>query len=188
MKKIKPPCDKILPDAKKALKKKKVRLRSSGRKPKYVKEWFAEFFQGYDLLENMIFVRPYIQQYYDIDPRLLELLIYMAPKQYFTHKDYTEIPKPFQFRSVKYLMEREYVTVVTNGANIACNLYRISTKGMNIVRHYYELLSGERDLHVGGRNPWELKKNQTAINKKRLALSKKIMALGPPEKKKQLYL
>lgn len=188
MKKITPPSKKILPDALRILKAKRIILRRSPRKAKYVKEWHAEYIHGYDILENIIFIRPYIQQYYDIDVRLLEMLLYMAPKQYFTQKDYTEVPKPFRFRSIKFLIEKEYITLITIGANVRYNLYKISAKGMNIVKHYYELLSGERDLHVGGRNPWELKKNQTAINKKRLVLSKKIMALGPPEKKKPLYL
>lgn len=188
MKKLVSPKEKISPYTLSVMKKKRISPRSAKRKAKYAKEYFVEFFHGYDLLENSLFVRPYIQQYHDIDVRLLELLLYMAPKQFFTQKDYSEIPKSFRFRSVKFLLEREFISIVTTGASLNCHLYRISAKGMHIVKHYYELLSGERGLNVGSRNPWEKVTNRTAINKKRLDLSKKIMALGPPEKKKPLYL
>jgi hypothetical protein len=41
--------------------------RGGGKKVKYSKTTFALVYQGYDMLENLIVVRQYIQRRYDID-------------------------------------------------------------------------------------------------------------------------
>ena len=51
------------------------------------------FFRGYDLLENMMVVRQYIQKKNNIDIGLLEILLYLAPKQYFTQADINKLRK-----------------------------------------------------------------------------------------------
>jgi hypothetical protein len=46
--------------------------RGGGKKVKYSKTTFALVYQGYDMLENLIVVRQYIQRRYDIDISLLK--------------------------------------------------------------------------------------------------------------------
>jgi hypothetical protein len=60
--------------------------RGGGKKVKYSKTTFALVYQGYDMLENLIVVRQYIQRRYDIDITF-EILLFLSPKQYYLPKE-----------------------------------------------------------------------------------------------------
>lgn len=155
----------------------------------YLKKLHVEFFCGYDMLELMLIARPYIQKRYNIDLGLLELLLFLSPKQFFTQKDYAEMPKQFKYRSIKNLLATGFVSIIQNGECLADHLYRVNRKGSEIVRHFYEILSGEKKIpEVPYRNPLAKTGTRTAYDKKRMDLIKKINQLPAPDSKKPLYL
>jgi hypothetical protein len=75
-------------NAKKGIRKKEggyIQHRGGGKKVKYSKTTFALVYQGYDMLENLIVVRQYIQRRYDIDISLLKYY-FLSPKQYYPRR------------------------------------------------------------------------------------------------------
>lgn len=156
---------------------------------KYSKAKHLAIFKGYDLLENMIVVRQYVQKRYDIDLGLLEILLYLVPKQYFTQLDYREMPKQFRYCLLKNLIETGYVSILQEGRNASYHLYKINRKGHEIVTCFYETLSGERTISENryDLNPLLKKKETSAFDKKRMDLISKINQLPAPEAKKGFY-
>lgn len=179
-------------DTLKTLKKKNLKLRfnilGKSKANKYSKETRLLVFKGYDLLENMIVVRQYIQKKNNIDLGLLEVLLYLFPKPYFTQADYASIPKQFRYGSIRNLMATGFVSIVQEGSDLGKNLYKVNRKGHEIVCNFYELLSGEKKISdTRYENPLMNKKTRTPFDKKRMDLIKKINLLPAPESKKGLY-
>lgn len=166
-----------------------LRYKAGGKSKdeKYSKVKNLEFFMGYDLLENMMIARPYIQKRYNIDLGLLELLLYLSPKQYFTQKDYAEMPKQFKYCSIKNLISTGFVGILQTGGDMSKHLYSVNRKGSEIVHHFYEILSGEKKIPEDYTNPLARKKTRTPFDKKKMDLIKQINLLPAPEKKKALY-
>ena len=160
---------------------------AEAKKNKYSKQFNLKFFEGYDFMENLIVVRPYIQKKYKIDLGLLELLLYLHGKKFFTQKDYAETPKQFKYRSIKNLLNTGYVGIVQNGENLAKHIYKLNAIGAAIVKEFYELLSGEKRFSEDYTNPLARKKTRTAFDKKKMDLILKINQAPAPEKKKPLY-
>src|SRR5690606_4561381 len=117
---------------------------SRAKKPKYTRPKEINIFQGYDLLENMIVVRQYVQKKHNIDLGLLETLLYLNPRQYFTQADYAEMPKQFKYCSIKNIIATGYIATLQQGTDLGKNVYKVNRKGHEIVCEFYELLSGER--------------------------------------------
>lgn len=179
-------------DTLKAMKKQKMVIKYAANKNsktgKYSKTLHLEFFAGYDMLENMIVARPYIQKRYNIDLGLLELLLYLGPKQYFTQSDYAEMPKQYKYRSIKNLIGTGFVSIVKNGEHLGKHIYKVNRQGSEIIRHFYEVLSGEKKIPERAENPLARKRTATAFDKKKMDLIRQINQLPAPEKKKSLYL
>jgi len=145
------------------------------------------FFRGYDLLENMMVVRQYIQKKNNIDIGLLEILLYLAPKQYFTQADYKEMPKQFTYCYMSNLVKTGYIVPVQAGTSNGKKIFTVNRKGQEIVRNFYELLSGEKLISEVLYQPLTKKKGQTTIDKKRMDLITKINRLPVSESKKALF-
>jgi len=191
--KRKPVKEMLSEDAIKAMKEQNIGVKyaanKNSKKDKYSKALHLEFFCGYDLLENLIVARPYIQKRYEIDRQLLELLLYLGPKQFFTQEDYGKMPKQFKYGSIKNLLATGFVNIVQNGDCLSSHLFRVNRKGSEIIRHFYEILSGEKKIpEVPYRNPLARTTTRTAYDKKRMDLIKKINELPAPDSKKPLYL
>lgn len=178
-------------DTNKTLKENNIKLvydyNSESKKNKYSKQFNLKLFEGYDLLENFILARPYIQKKYNIDLGLFELLLYLHGKKFFTQKDYAEMPKQFRYRSIKNLMNTGYVGIVQNGENLAKHVYRLNTNASIMIKEFYEVLSGEKKFLEDYSNPLARKKTRTAFDKKKMDLILKINQAPAPEKKKPLY-
>jgi len=156
--------------------------------PKYSKEKQMLVFRGYDLLENMIVVRQYIQKKHNIDLGLLEILLYLSPKQYFTQADYKELSKQFKYCSIKNLIATGFVGVLQKGGNLGKNVYKVNRAGHEIVRNFYELLAGEKFItDRPDVNPLNQKRTRTPYDKKRMDLISKINQLPVSETKKGLF-
>jgi len=115
-------------------------------KPKYCKSDFLRIYEGYDALQNLILVRNYIQKKHDISLSALEVLLYLYPKQFFTHSDYNEVPKQYFFRTVKRMCDLGYIKIHIKGTGTRRNLYTLSNIGKRVVYEFYELLSGEKPI------------------------------------------
>jgi len=178
-------------DTYKTLKENNVKLvydyNSESKKNKYSKQFNLKLFEGYDLLENFIVARPYIQKKYKIDLGLFEILLYLHGKKFFTQKDYSEMPKQFKYRSIKNLIKTGYVGIVQNGENLGKHVYRLNTNASIIIKEFYEVLSGEKKFLEDSGNPLARKKTRTAFDKKKMDLILKINQIPAPEKKKPLY-
>lgn len=160
---------------------------TEAKKNKYSKHLHLKLFEGYDLLENLIVARPYIQRKYKIDLGLFEILLFLHGKKFFNQKDYAEMPKQFKYRSIKNLLNTGYVGVVQNGENLAKHVYRLNTPGTIIIKDFYEVLSGEKKFLEDYNNPLARKKTRTPFDKKKMDLILKINQAPAPEKKKALY-
>jgi hypothetical protein len=160
--------------------------RGKSKKEKYSKEQYVACFRGYDFMESLIVVRPYIQKRYNIDLALLELLLLLVAKKMFTQKDYASYPKQYKYRSIKNLMATGFVDFVQKGPNSSKDVYTINRKGIEIVAHFYECLSGEKKVPVNATNPFT-KSTATPFEKKKLALIEQLNQLPPSPSKRQLF-
>lgn len=185
----------ISPKTLEILKKNKVKVAfdkyEESQKNKYSKDIIATtatFFAGYDLLENLIVVRPYIQKKHSLGQGLLELLLYLYGKKFFSQADYGILPKQFTYGSIKNLIDTGYITIMQEGVDLSQHVYKLNIHGANVVREFYGLLSGEIKFPETQRNPFTNKKNRDDIDIKRFNLIKKLNQLPAPDKKKALYL
>lgn len=177
-------------DAKRMIKENKISIivdRRTNKIPKYTKRKFLMVSDSYDAFENFGLVRKYIQNRYKITLSLLELLIYLAPKQYFTNKDYLNFPKQYHYRRVEDLQALEYARVVMEGANQSKRLFALSQKGMAIVVHFYQILSGEKQIPVRSEFNPMMKKNAKAIDKKTNFLIEQLRNMPVPESRRKLF-
>lgn len=106
-------------------------------------------YKGYNCLENYGIVRKYIQRYYDIDFSIIETLLYLYPKGYFTLMDYYHLEKQFHIASVRRLVVLGYAKMAARGNNKGDKaLYTLTYKSKNIVENFYETLFGDRPFDV----------------------------------------
>lgn len=134
--------------AKKLVIKKGISLVPSTYK-KY-KEWDREkiIFSGYNCLENLVIVRKYIQKIYDIDYSVLETLIYLHPKTFFTYEDYKELDKQYQIARVRRLTDLGLATLVSKGGRGGKALFTLSDRSRKIVIDFYDKLLGNKPMDV----------------------------------------
>lgn len=157
------------------------------KKNKYSKQFNLKLFQGYDILENLIVVRPYIQKKYNIDLNMLEILVYLYARKFFVQADYTDMPKQFSYRSIRNMLDTKFISIVQHGGDLSKHIYRINQSGAHIVKEFYELLSGERKFPEDHTNPLARKKTRTKFDKRKMDLILKINQAPAPDKKKPLY-
>jgi hypothetical protein len=174
--------------AKKELVRKKLNGKRRQGKVTYSKHDFM-LYHGFDILENLHFVRHFMCRKHGIKFELLELLLYFYPKQCFTRRDYTEYPKMFNLNKIKYLVDDGYFSLVTKGAKSGTGiaLYKLSRLSITIVQDFYKYLSGEKQIPESSVcNPFA-KNTANAIDKKRLALIIKMKSIPPSEDKRRLF-
>lgn len=162
-------------------------IKQDMKKEKYSKRLIT-LSSGYDFLETLIIVRPYIQQKYNMGVSFLEILLYLHGKKFFCQADFGELTKQFTYGSLKNLLDTGYISMVQEGVDMSKHVFKLNTQATHIVQEFYELLSGERKFPEGWENPLDRKKTRTLSDKKRMTLIKKMNLLPAPEKKKPLYL
>lgn len=167
------------------LKKKTELVSNNPKKIKYKKEYAAE---GYNMLENLLFVRYYIMRKYDVQFRLIELLCNLYPRQYFTKADYYIIPKAKIFRSIAWLIKHKYVSRVVSGdKDFTSTIYTLSPKSKKIVKLLYQLLSGEKSIPEGIYENPLARKDAIWIDKARMNFIKAVNKKPVCEIKKASY-
>lgn len=173
-------------DARKNLK--GVRIDIKENVDKYSRSRFILVYKGYDFLENILVVRTYIQKHYDIDFDALELLLKLMGMRLFTIKDYTSLPKKFSYVRFNNAIDRGFIQIVQTEHSVANQVYCLSARAQNICTNFYQMLAGEKPIpEDGATNPMAKKSTQTAYDKKKLDLIKKLNQLPPKEHFKKLY-
>ncbi|MGH2666059.1 hypothetical protein [Flavobacterium sp.] len=155
---------------------------------KYTKQRYIQFYDGYDILQNLIVTRQYIQKRYEIDYHLFELLLFLFPMQYFTREDYQIAPRQFRYRGVKHLMELGHVVIAVSGENRGKHLYKLSRSAQEIVKHTYHCLSGEKKIPESYQVNPMAKNTANSLEKRSMDLIKKLNQQEVPATKKKLFL
>jgi hypothetical protein len=158
----------------------------NSKKNKYSKTRNIYYYKGYDMLELLIVVRPYIRAKYNISFLLLDILLYLGGKKIFMQADFGELPKQLTFSSIKHMLKSGHVVILQDGGALTRHVFTLSTTTKNILKEFYGLLSGELKFPEGNDNP--LVRSTATIDKKRMDLIKKINAAPAPEKHKPSYL
>lgn len=111
----------------------------------------------YNMFENLHFVRNYIQKKYNIDWRMLEYLLFLYAKQYFTYNDFASYPAPYHLKRIKDMIRKGHVEEFKSKnpkVKGSKNVYRLTQQSKIIVSSFYKLLSGEKPMPILGReNP-----------------------------------
>lgn len=171
------------------IKKYKIKMsrnsRRGGKKKYSGVPQFLERNEGFDLLENMLVVKKYICEKYEIKAHLLEILLYLYPRDYFTWYDYYEMPKYFNYNRISKLESEGIIRVVSKDKTKRRSLYGLTPKARNIVTNFYMFLFGEKKIPLSG-NPLS-HSTASAIDKMRFNLIKKINQKEPSESKKRYF-
>lgn len=155
---------------------------------KYTLNRAIQIYRNYDLLENLLVTRSYIQKRYSIDWQGLELLLKLMGMRIFTIKDYTELPKDFSYTRFRNALERGWIQLIQDHNSAQYRVYGLSTKAKNIVVRFYKTLFGEEKIPEDGRiNPMAKKSAQIAFDKKKMDLVKKLNKLPNKLHFKKLY-
>lgn len=107
------------------------------------------FFEGYDLLQYLIVVEPYILKKFSIkEPLELKALLYVFPMQYFTIGDF-KILKILRHHNItlKGLVESGYFKIAVKFPVVNKSIYTLTDRSVKIVRDYYSYLSGEKVIY-----------------------------------------
>lgn len=178
--------------AKAELKRRNVELKTKNRDKggvvKYEKKHYSQIVIGYDMLENLMLVRYYVQKKHKISFKLLELLLFLAPKHFFTQADYKEMSKNYTYGRIGNIVDTGFVRLMTLGENKSRNLYTLSVTGKSVITDFYQCLFGEKKIPTSSvrDNPLALKSANVYIQKK-FALIKQINELAVSETKRQFF-
>lgn len=188
---MKKPKDYLTAETRKALKGSSVILKviNEDEPIKYSKAQYASIYKGYDMLENLFTVRTYIQKKYNIDSYLFEILLKLMGMKVWTLKDFTSMPKPFNYGKLQNLLDTGLVNLVMDDPNKAENrIYCLNMKGRNIIVSFYEYLSGEKRIPEESKfNPMANKEKQTPYDKKKMDIIRQMNNLPLSEHKKTLF-
>lgn len=133
-------------------KKEKVSI-TSGTNPDNFKKMFSrkkkervlKFLEGYDLLQYSIVVRPYIFRRYKIENHLyFEAVLYLFPIQFFTLMDFNKMPLRSSNVYLRHMEEEGLVEKSVTGGKT--RIYTLTQRSVDMVREYYNLLSGRKVL------------------------------------------
>ncbi|WP_430611462.1 hypothetical protein [Flavobacterium sp. JP2137] len=182
----------ILPKAMEIVKEKGIKLSevvlNDGNDPTkeaaYTHQKFIQVFKGYDFLENMAFVRAHIMKKYEIKTiNLLEILLFLFPKNLFTIYDYRDIGHiRFTYKRLNVLVKLGYAGIACHGRNQNEHLYVLTAKSRKIVMEFYGMLSGEIPVPED-----VLRESNVVSDLKKVDVIKKINLLLPSEPKRTLW-
>lgn len=139
----------------------RIALKNSSKNPDIIKKYsrksrdiVEKFVNGYDLLQYMIVVKPYIMKKYKIEKSIeLEALLYLFPIQFFTLNDFKLLGLKQYNLHIKTLEDIGYLKLCvtrTDGRKV----YTLTEKSVNIVTDFYKYLSGEKGISLNNDNPF----------------------------------
>lgn len=108
-----------------------------------IKEYFIT---GFDLLRFNIAVRPEVRRIFNIKKDIeIDALLYLFPMQYFTRRDYEELPLKQYNLHLKTMIDLGHIELFLDkfDVNNGTKIYRLTNRAKDIVMTYYKMLSGE---------------------------------------------
>ena len=162
--------------------KEKIYVQTSGT-PRYYKK-MTKTNLGFNILENLMLVRYYIQKRHDISFRDLEFLLFLYPKLFWDIRDYRDYPKTYSHRNINTMIKKGYVEVFTETDRKRKTVYQLTKKAKHIVVQFYKYLSGEKNVPENTSLNSMFKADATSTNRKRADWVRKINAQileNPPE-------
>lgn len=163
--------ERISERTKELLKEGGYRARAKKLEHKYYKK-DAVVNMDYNLLENMYVVRKFVQKKFDIDLRELEILLYLFPKGFFSHRDYKNFPLSYTHRQISSVIKRDFVRIFTEGANKSKHTYTLTKSAKHIVIVYYKYLSGELSIPINSENNPLVRKDASTHQQKIIKMFK----------------
>lgn len=151
---------------------------------KYGKTTYLRLYTGFDFLENLVYIIPYIRKKHNIKSAAhLYTLLYLYPKNIFSLRDYNHIKFiTFDLLKISGLEKLGLATCIYDHEVEGDKLYKLTKKGRNVVEEIYKLLAGEEQVDVS-----VFKKSPKSIDKKymkHIPLSDKKF---PPSKNKKSF-
>lgn len=128
----------------------------------------------YNLLKYQYPVRKFIQKKYKITLRELEILLYLFPIGYFTHRDYKDFPTTFTHRQIISMMKKGHVKIFLEGENKAKHVYCLTQASQLKVQNYYKYLTGELIIPTISENNPMIRKNASSHENKINSMFKKM--------------
>lgn len=156
------------------------------RNKKYTKRKFLRVYQEYNFLELLYPVRYYIQKKHNITINILEMLLFLQGRGFFSNSDYKEMPTQFKYSKIKKLIDLGHIEIAINNKHISKHVYTVSTKSRRIIEEFYELLSGERKLPCDSKNIL-ISSNTSKYEKRVLSVLKKAQEKPIPDSKRKLF-
>lgn len=120
----------------------------SRKNPKYR----LNFEKGYDILQYNIVVKDYILRRYKLTKEIeLDVLLYLFPFQFFSTEDFMVLPLRTKGYNLKKMVELGYIEIkIKRDYNTgASNIYTLTSYASEVVRNYYQYLSGEKTIKEG---------------------------------------
>ena len=146
---------------------------ANDREIKYDKKTFLRVYKGYDFLENYGVIRNYIRRKYNIDTYLLDILLYLAPKQFYTKNDLMKYPRDFRYIKVESLVKTGFFKTVIDHRFVTYKVYGVSARGRKLIEDFYECLSGEKEIKFDRYCPFTPnERDLTTYDKKRVSILK----------------
>lgn len=164
------------------IRRKPVKSRKIKQKYQYVKE-----VGDCDILEHFHIVKHYFTAVKKIRLPLLEILLALYPKQFFTNKDYNFIIKQYTYNRITLLEKKGYIVLFSKDVNKLHGVYCLSTKAKHIVKDFYACLSGEKKMTEDYTINPIFSKNPSTMDKKKAKIITALNKLEVPEYKKPLF-
>lgn len=124
---------------------------------------FLRLYTGYDFLENLVYIIPYLKLKYDLkNHAYVFTLLNLYPKNIFSLKDYQNIKFiRFSMLKIKKFEDLGFARCIYNHHVEGKKLYQLTKKGRDLVEETYKLLAGEIEMDLS-----IFDKKDFAINKK----------------------
>ncbi|MEN9655097.1 MAG: Cellulophaga phage phi46:3 [Bacteroidota bacterium] len=180
---------KISPEVREIFAEEGITIKKKPKKPRVRKKRYRQVVENanYDILEHFHIVRHYFYKVKKIDLQLLEILLALYPKQYFTQSDYKFINKQYTYNRIKKLMDLGYIVLFSKDPNKMHGVYCLSIKAKHIVQDFYMCLSGEKKMSEDYTINPIFSKNQSTMDRKKAYIIKTLNKLTVPDSKKALF-
>ncbi|AGO48820.1 hypothetical protein Phi13:2_gp081 [Cellulophaga phage phi13:2] len=134
----------------------KAKISNSSSNPKLKRKYNREdktvlynFVEGYNLLQHLIVVRPFICKLYNIKHYSeLEALLYLFPIQFFTLDDFRQLGLKQHNLHIKTMEDLGYIELCVKKVDSAGNIYKLTERSLNAVMDFYKYLSGEKTITI----------------------------------------
>jgi len=128
----------------------------------------------YNMLENQYVVRKFVEKKFNLSLRELEILLYLFPKGYFSHRDYKQFPMSYTHRRINSVIDSGLVKIFREGDNQSKHVYTLTKSAKHKVISYYKYLSGELKVPTNPQNNPMVRKDASSHTNKIVNMFKRI--------------